>query len=243
MSAVRKLVVFVVLVSVAVALERAWLNAVEPQIATRVAVEQLNGNDDAFRRMRLFETYKGLADAAVVLVAIAAAWWLASRTRVAGRRWPQVIFIATSMFALNGCVVRPYDRPQYAEIDTSETGLLIPLEGDSNVQAKFQSEEYLRQLKVAAKRVQISHRWSQEGRLPASGRWIGTVRLIKVNRSPVTREWTAEATTGTAAKNRAVWIESADSVGFSWDSPAPRSFPKSRLRSSSTGIRAARSPT
>jgi hypothetical protein len=115
---------------------------------------------------------------------------------------------------MNSCI-RPFDRPEYAEIDTSETGFLIPLEGDSHVQAKFQSEEYLRDLKVAAKRVQITHRWSQEGRLPNSGRWIPTVWLIKVNRSPLTREWTAEAATGTAAKNQAIWIESSDSVGFS----------------------------
>ncbi len=41
------------------------------------------------------------------------------------------------------------------------------------------------------------------------------MQLIKVNRSPITREWTAEATTGTTAKNQAIWIESSDSVGFS----------------------------
>ena len=39
------------------------------------------------------------------------------------------------------------------------------------------------------------------------------VRLVKVNRSPITREWTAEGkhTPG----DKAIWIESADSVGFS----------------------------
>ncbi|MBA2743727.1 MAG: hypothetical protein H0U43_05380 [Chthoniobacterales bacterium] len=36
-----------------------------------------------------------------------------------------------------------------------------------------------------------------------------------MNRSPVTREWTADAATGTASRNQAVWIESSDSVGFS----------------------------
>jgi hypothetical protein len=41
------------------------------------------------------------------------------------------------------------------------------------------------------------------------------VRLIKVDRSPVTREWTADPTTGTSNKNQAIWIESSDSVGFS----------------------------
>jgi len=215
MSAIRKLVVFMVIVSVAVAAEKAWLNAVQPQIAKRVAIEQLNGGDKAFRQLRLFEAYKSMADAAVVLAAFALAWWLAMRPRRSTRHdWLQLLLIATTILALNGCV-RPYDRPEYAEIDTSETGFLVPLEGDTRAQVRFQSEEYLRDLKVAAKRVQITHRWSQEGRLPNSGRWIATVRLLKVNRSPVTREWTAEASTGTASKNQAIWIESSDSVGFS----------------------------
>ena len=216
MSTVKKLAVFVVMISVAIAAERAWLNAVQPQIATQVAIGQLEGNNNAFRQLRLFETYKGIADVVVVIIAVAIAWWLVRQPRRSARRdWPQLILVSTmSIFALTGCI-RSYDRPEYAEIDTSETGFLIPLEGNTGTQARFQSEEYLRELKVAAKRVQITHRWSQEGRLPNSGRWIGTVRLIKVNRSPITREWTAEATTGTTAKNQAIWIESSDSVGFS----------------------------
>jgi len=55
-----------------------------------------------------------------------------------------------------------------------------------------------------------------------NGRWIPTVRLVKVNRSPVTREWITPqgpAVTGQAlrgmANDKAIWIESADSVGFS----------------------------
>jgi len=122
------------------------------------------------------------------------------------------------MALTSGCM-RAYDRPEYVEIDTSETGFLIPLEGDTTVQARFQSEDYLKQRKVAAKRVQITHRWSQEGRLPGDGRWIPLVRLVKVNRSPLTREWnTSETTTANGAiqrADRAIWIESADSVGFS----------------------------
>ena len=216
MSTVKKLAVFVVMVSVAIAVERAWLNAVQPQIATQVAIGQLEGNNNAFRQLRLFETYKGIADVVVVIIAVAIAWWLVRQPRRSARRdWPQLILVSTmSIFALTGCI-RSYDRQEYAETDTSETGFLIPLEGNTGTQARFQSEEYLRELKVAAKRVQITHRWSQEGRLPNSGRWIGTVRLIKVNRSPITREWTAEATTGTTAKNQAIWIESSDSIGFS----------------------------
>ena len=125
---------------------------------------------------------------------------------------------ALALATTAGCV-RSYDRPEYVEIDTSETGFLIPLEGDSAEQVKFQSEDYLKQHKVAAKRVQVTHRWSQEGRLLTDGRWIPTVRLIKVNRSPVTREWVTTGTTASAGavvrNDRAIWIESSDSVGFS----------------------------
>jgi hypothetical protein len=154
-----------------------------------------------FRELRLFEVCKNAGDTTITFIAIVAAWWLTRQTSKTRRPWLTLIAIVTmSIFGISGCV-RPYDTPEYAEIDTSETGFLIPLERNSGNQAKFQSEEYLRELKVAAKRAQITHRWSQEGRLTNSGRWIPTVRLIKVNRSPVTREWTAEATTGTAAKN------------------------------------------
>ncbi len=110
---------------------------------------------------------------------------------------------------------RPYDKPEFMEIDTSETGFLIALEGDTGNQMSFDSESYLEQRKVAAKRVQIPHRWVQKGRLWFDGDWIDTVRLVTVDRSPVTREWTAESTSGTSDRNEAIWIESKDSVGFS----------------------------
>src|SRR5262249_44062829 len=105
--------------------------------------------------------------------------------------------LALVLIGTSSCV-RSYDRPEYVEIDTSETGFLIPLEGDMAEQVKFQSEDFLKQHKVAAKRVQITHRWSQEGRWPTDGRWIPTVRLVKVNRSPVTREWVTTQTTVSA---------------------------------------------
>ena len=126
--------------------------------------------------------------------------------------------LALALVGTSSCV-RQYDRPEYVEIDTSETGFLIPLEGDTTEQVKFQSEDYLKQHKVAAKRVQITHRWSQEGRWPTDGRWIATVRLVKVNRSPVTREWVTTQTTSSSGAiqraDKAIWIESSDSVGFS----------------------------
>jgi len=129
-----------------------------------------------------------------------------------------VFCLALVLIGTSGCV-RSYDRPEYVEIDTSETGFLIPLEGDTAEQVRFQSEGYLNQHKVATKRVQITHRWSQEGRWPTDGKWIPMVRLVKVNRSPVTREWVTTQTTSSSGAiqraDKAIWIESSDSVGFS----------------------------
>lgn len=121
--------------------------------------------------------------------------------------------VVVILAASTGC--RPFDRPEFEEIDTSETGFLIPLEGATDQQVAFESETYLAERKVAAKRVQVPHRWVQTGRLYSTGEWMDTVRLIKVDRSPVTREWTADSTSGTKNTNEAIWIESKDSVGFS----------------------------
>ena len=124
-----------------------------------------------------------------------------------------------------GCVValllawvllaKPYDVPEYIEIDSSESAFLIPLEGDTTNQAAFHSVKFLEEKKIAAKRVQITHRWSQTGFFPSQGRWIGTVRLIKVDRRPITREWTKSPKSGTSSRDEAIAAESRDSVNFS----------------------------
>jgi regulator of protease activity HflC (stomatin/prohibitin superfamily) len=116
-------------------------------------------------------------------------------------------------FAAVGC--RPYDVPEFHEIATSETAILVPLEGDTTKQAAFESEEMLKQHLVSVKRIQIPHRWVSKGRLWYVGEWQSTMRLVKVDRKPVTREWTSGHSTGTATKNEAIWVESSDSVGFS----------------------------
>jgi len=116
---------------------------------------------------------------------------------------------------LMGCMRKPYDVPEYEEIGPNETAFLVPLEGDTGKQAKFDSAASLEKLKVATKRIRITHRWNQTGRWENQGSWIADVRLIKVDRSPVTREWTAGTATGTEKKDQAIWAESKDSVGFS----------------------------
>ena len=192
----------------------AWLTRIQPGISTVQAVRQLNGNEADWRALRWFEAEKNLASSAAAL-AVGMAALLCLRPQVRRelhRRGMLPLLAATTL--LGGCM-KPYDTPEFVTIDTAETGFLVPLEGDTRDQAKFESEDYLRQLKVAAKRVQIPHRWLQMGRMSNDGKWLPIVRLIKVQRSPITREWTADPSTGTSKKNEAIWIESSDSVAFS----------------------------
>ncbi|HKI71230.1 MAG TPA: SPFH domain-containing protein [Verrucomicrobiae bacterium] len=224
----RTLLFFLVVLAVWV-LETWWLNSGQPRASAALAIDQLNGGKNDAAKLREFDAAKDVVHVAVGAVTLLAAWLcFGPHARVAFGKIKARLFKTTrvvvgllSLAGLTGCM-KPYDKPEYVEIDTSETGFLIPLEGDATQQAKFQSEDYLKQRKVATKRVQITHRWSQEGRLAWDGRWIPTVRLVKVNRSPVTREWITPQGPAVAgqvlrgmASDKAIWIESGDSVGFS----------------------------
>jgi hypothetical protein len=221
MTNTRRFLLFAGVTAAALAAQGIWLATVQPEESTTLAINQLNGGADASSKLlawqwlhqvpvHLGEIVMWLAGAWCMAPLLRRTWRSMNALRAQSIRWLPLVVAA---IALSGCM-RAYDKPEYSEIDTSETGFLIPLEGDTNQQARFESVEYLQGRKVAAKRVQITHRWNQEGRLPNTGRWLPTVRLVKVNRSPVTREWTAEQK-NVDARDKAIWIESADSVGFS----------------------------
>ena len=110
---------------------------------------------------------------------------------------------------------KPYDVPEYAEIKNNETAFVIPLEGEISKQGKFKSSEYLQSKQVATKRIRVPHRFSQTGRRGWNGEWIPTIKVLRVDRAPVTRQWTADTITGTSKADEAIWVESKDSVTFS----------------------------
>ena len=223
----KRLFTFVIILIAVWSLETWWLNSCQPDISTTLALRQLDSLNANAARLRTFEAGKDAVHVLAGTIALLAAVLCFGRQirgacdKIRARVFkvtPLVIGVL-SVAGLTGCM-KPYDKPEFIEVDTSETGFLIPLEGDATQQEKFQSEEYLKQRKVATKRVQITHRWLQEGRMPTDGRWMSTVRLVKVNRSPVTRAWTTPQNTSasvqvTGRNDQAIWIESGDSVGFS----------------------------
>ena len=124
-----------------------------------------------------------------------------------------LVIIAMTLTFTGG--VRPYDTPEFVTIEPSQTAFLIPLVGDTEQQASFESEELLANAKVAMKEVQIPHRWVQTGRWDWVGEWRPTAKLVIVERKPETREWCSTDGVGTSAQNQAIYAESAESIGFS----------------------------
>lgn len=117
-------------------------------------------------------------------------------------------------------------KPEVAEIKPNETAFLIQMDGNSKNQKAFMSEEYLTENKVASKRVVIPY-----VQIPASGllfpKFAPAASLIKIDRTPVTREWTRSDKTGTSASNQAIAVESSESIDFTIGVVLTASVPES----------------
>ena len=126
------------------------------------------------------------------------------------------IFIA--VIVLLATCVGPQQLEVSEEVSADDTAFLVPLEeeqgGSGSDQMKFGSLQYLEQKKIAAKRVIIPQRKLYTGRFPGSYKWIPSMRLIKVDRTQVTRAWTKDAKSGTSTKDQAIRVESGDSINF-----------------------------
>lgn len=109
--------------------------------------------------------------------------------------------------------IRPYKTPIIEEIEPFQTAFVIDLTGGTEDQAKFSSIDFLEQAKVAAKEIELPQRWVQTGKLPTVGAWRPTQKVIRVDRTDVSRLWTKETSTGTSAKSQVLEAESQDSVG------------------------------
>jgi DNA-directed RNA polymerase subunit L len=112
------------------------------------------------------------------------------------------LMVVGSIFA--GCV-KPYDKPAFVEIKPNETAFLVPLTKEKQNQSQVLTEEFLKDKKVSAARIQIPHEWIQTGRMGNDGKYFDTMRVIKVDLSPEVREWSGDS---------AVRAETKESTSF-----------------------------
>lgn len=109
---------------------------------------------------------------------------------------------------------RPYPVKQIIEIEPHQTAFVVPLEGDSTEQAQFQSVAFLKESQVATKRIVVDVVEHKIGRGWWNIEWIPVARVIVVDRTPVTRQWTEEEGTGTSNSNEAFQVETVETIGF-----------------------------
>ncbi|MGL5710479.1 MAG: hypothetical protein ACRCW9_06540 [Cetobacterium sp.] len=112
-------------------------------------------------------------------------------------------------------VHRPYEEQKYITVESHETLILVPLDGNTmDNQAKLRSKDYYEKYKVASKRVPLKAKWHKTGRLPASGKWTYPYDVIKVSRAPITLDWTDDSNSGTSNQEQALRAQTKDDIGF-----------------------------
>ena len=110
-----------------------------------------------------------------------------------------------------GCA--PVKILDVVEIKPNETAWAIPLDAMTQAgQVKFNSVDFLNQKKVASKRIMVDKVQRSIGRMYWDIEWIPATRVIKVDRSLVTREWTDASNTGTSPAREGIGVVTRDSV-------------------------------
>lgn len=103
--------------------------------------------------------------------------------------------IIFAMVMFNSCLlIKPYDKPEYVQIDTNETAFVIDLFADNedSAQATLTSEDYYEKHLLNEKLVQIPHKWVKTGRMRGTGKYIPKLKVVAVSNSPITGTWDNE---------------------------------------------------
>jgi len=98
-----------------------------------------------------------------------------------------LLFVAASLTACGPAKVLDVEN-----IKPNETAWAIPLDGSSaDGQVKFNSVGFLDAKKIAAKSIMVDKVARSTGRMFWDYEWMPVVRVIKVDRSLITKQWTA----------------------------------------------------
>jgi len=210
---------FVILLSLAIPVSELVYDAVQGPIEGKLAVQQLQDDDAIYVTARRAISNRFLLRCVQAPLVLLGAFLLVKPVRrlfqeVKTMKSASVLFLVVALsLGVTGC--KPYMGEKFVDIKPNESAFVVPLEGASkDNQGKFESVEYLEANKIAAKRINVARRYKNVGRMPWSVEIVDTVYVITVDRSPISRHWTAARETGTTSKDDAVYVESKDSIGF-----------------------------
>ncbi len=203
------------LIVLAVILTRAYgvvmHNLIEPQLAAK-SVEP-----SAWPFLAL-QLVKALPDYGIwlLLLILGFLWvpWLIRKTDLPPGV-PALAALAVLLILPTGCMGPPR-TDVFEEVGPNDTAFVTPLTGD-NLQGgqKFNSVQYLESKKVSAKRIPIPLVQKVTGRCWWEYEWIPAVKVWKVKRTLVSKEWTSGSGTGTKAKNEGIPVVTADAIKLS----------------------------
>lgn len=147
-----------------------------PDVQAEIGVSQLDEGSAVVRSAEsaknIFWTLLPLVNALLVLWIV----WNPVKELLKGANSMKKVmglFVLCGMIVLlGGC--KDYDVAEYVEIGNSETAFVIELE--DNEGARFDSTAAVEEARVAARRIQIPHRWHSTGRMWSSGEWFDSNR-------------------------------------------------------------------
>jgi hypothetical protein len=182
-------------------------------VSSQMAGRQFDNNDTAYGISLIGMHGPNLAVSiisAIFLLILLAIWWKPLRKLLAA-----MLTIFALAFMPTHKAQAYYNQTDYAEVYfilPNESAFFIPDVGaNKDNQSTFNSEAYLNENKIAAKRFQIPH-----ARLPGSSYfanyYVPTGRLIIVDRTPYNREWVASSNRGTSAKNESFPCQSGEGL-------------------------------
>jgi hypothetical protein len=207
----------------------AWLTTAERPQVMEAALAQLPGDGSDTIRIEQMHQMRSLRRLAIaVVVALAALelvfYDLGSSLTSAASKWVSVsrakattALCLLAVLPLTAGCWRPFEPVELQTISPNEEAFLLPLTEDVKRQTSTNNEEYLKQNLVYTKQVRIPQQWIPKGyeTFGPNGKWQNAAILVKVDKSPVTREWTADPNSGTSNKNEAIWVMTSDQVEFS----------------------------
>lgn len=193
-----------------------WMNfavrLAAPVLSGAAAVRQLDNSDLSWASAQTgIGVLSGqILPTGILLLVLVGIWW-----RPLSRLFAAASLLLVMTAAPSLAYYDKSDWAEWVEILPNQSAFLIPEVGaNKDSQAAFMSETYLRDNKVAAKRVQIPHvKLDNSGTF--SNFYVPGARLIVVDRTPYNREWVSAANRGTSARDEGFRFESADSVNIS----------------------------
>lgn len=193
------------------------LNPVATVLSGQIAGRQFEDSDVSYViSVWGMNFFSGLGIPFLVLLAILAAiWWKYLKMGLTHLLAALLIVIVISTSGIP--IQAYYDKYDYTEayfILPNESAFYIPDVGANKAsQAKFGSEEYLRENKIAAKRFIIPHTKLENSGL-LSNYYVPAGRLIIVDRTPYNREWVSSSERGTSEKNEAFPCQSKEGLNI-----------------------------